>query len=488
MMKMKPESLDTTRASSERVASPEPSSTTNNIDMMKEQRDDTEIAADEDDKAAELPMILRKRKKDWTPEEQAAYAAMRSQKRHARKAKKREVRKSRPEVQPEYSFEDGYRLVKPYVYEFHTYAKQRWLGRELLSMFSEEFGANTPEYYRMAIRSGRITVNGKIVVPETIVRDRDYILHVAHRHEPPVLGQEIKIVYEDDDMLVVDKPPSMPTHACGAYRHNSLHSILCQLRPDIKQLNVVHRLDRLTSGVVIFAKTTAKAKELSLCIADREASKMYLARVRGHLPTQRDDAFKQRLNTTAAANCAASEITFPDDDTIFISCPLQCLSERDAIWQCHADGKESQTRVRVLRVDAQTTLVECKPITGRTHQIRLHLQLIGFPIANDPCYGGELHFGESAERKAAIALAERNRADRDPAEGTVDSETPRQDHESEEQFLERTCPWCHVSRDAAYNETQLHCTKLWLHALQYKLGGHVFQVPEPDWVAPSDDY
>jgi tRNA pseudouridine32 synthase len=66
--------------------------------------------------------------------------------------------------------------------------------------------------------------------------------------------------------LVVSKPPSMPTHACGSYRHNSLHSVLRHMRPDIEQLNIVHRLDRLTSGIVILAKTAAKAKELALCI------------------------------------------------------------------------------------------------------------------------------------------------------------------------------------------------------------------------------
>jgi tRNA pseudouridine32 synthase len=211
--------------------------------------------------------------------------------------------------------------------------------------------------------------------------------------------------------------------------------------------------------------------------ADREASKTYLARVRGHLPLKFDDAFKQKLIATATANCAASEITFPEPEegdegeTIHISCPLQCQSKRDAVYECHADGKESRTRVRVLRVDTHTTLVECKPITGRTHQIRLHLQLIGFPIANDPCYGGQLHFGETMARREAIAEAERTKASRDPAAGAaLDFVSPQQDGESEDDFLRRTCPWCNISAEAAYNETQLHCTKIWLHALEYKVG------------------
>ncbi|KAJ0411722.1 hypothetical protein ATCC90586_002106 [Pythium insidiosum] len=444
-----------------------------------------------------------KRKKDQrTEEELALHAEFRAKKRMARKERKRNVKAAAnaAAAEPDYYFSRGYRFVTPYVYEFRTHAKERWFGRTLLAMFTEEFGANSPEYYRAAIASGRITVNNKIVSPDTVIKNRDLVVHKAHRHEPPVSGEEVAIYHEDDEVLVVAKPPSMPTHPCGAYRHNSLHTIVSRMRPDLPTLNIVHRLDRLTSGIVILAKSGAKAKALAQCISDREASKTYLARVRGHLPLQLDDAFKQQLVATARANCAASEVSFLQDDSgadvIHVSCPLRCLSPRDAVWECHADGKESQTRVRVRRLDRATTLVECKPITGRTHQIRLHLQLLGFPIANDPCYGGELHFGESAERRAAIAVAAAQRETEAETEASTratapaDFTTPQRDGESDDEFLRRTCPWCHHDRgaDAAYNETQLHCARIWLHALEYKLGGHVFQVPEPSWAAPSDDY
>ncbi|GLD93221.1 hypothetical protein PINS_up001813 [Pythium insidiosum] len=442
-----------------------------------------------------------KRKKDErTEEELALHAEFRAKKRMARKERKRSVKAAAnaAAAEPDYYFSRGYRFVTPYVYEFRTFAKERWFGRTLLAMFTEEFGANSPEYYRAAIASGRITINNRIVSPDTVIKNRDLVVHKAHRHEPPVSGEEVVIHHEDDEVLVVAKPPSMPTHPCGAYRHNSLHTIVSRMRPDLPTLNIVHRLDRLTSGIVILAKSGAKAKALAQCISDREASKTYLARVRGHLPLQLDDAFKQRLVETARANCAASEVSFlqQDDDgadVIHVSCPLRCLSPRDAVWECHADGKESQTRVRVRRLDGATTLVECKPITGRTHQIRLHLQLLGFPIANDPCYGGELHFGESADRRAAIAVAQAHKEqERETVEEQEEKDftTPQRDGESEEAFLRRTCPWCHHDRgaDAAYNETQLHCARIWLHALEYKLGGHVFRVPEPSWAAPSSDY
>uniref|UniRef100_K3WJW7 Pseudouridine synthase RsuA/RluA-like domain-containing protein n=1 Tax=Globisporangium ultimum (strain ATCC 200006 / CBS 805.95 / DAOM BR144) TaxID=431595 RepID=K3WJW7_GLOUD len=409
----------------------------------------------------------------------------------------------------EYSFANGYRMVKPYVYEFRTYAKERWYDHDVLSVFTKEFGANSPEYYKFALQSGRISVNHTIVAPDTILKNGDLIIHKAHRHEPPVSAQEAAFVYEDDDVLVVSKPPSIPTHPCGAYRHNSLHSIVQHARPDLPQLNIVHRLDRLTSGIVLFAKTVAKAKSLSSCIvksmcdvllsasnnaiewnslvADRQVSKTYLARGRGHFPTALTDEFKQKLIEDAKARCSASEITFTNENQIRISCPLRCLSARDAMWECHEDGKPSETLVSLVRHGNSTSLLKCKPITGRTHQIRLHLQLIGFPIANDPCYGGELHFGESKERLEEIAKAKQRKNELPPKQ-EVDFSMPQQPDESEDEFMKRTCSWCYIGADEAFNETQLHCSKIWLHALEYKLDGHVFQVPEPSWASPSDEY
>ncbi|GMF17350.1 unnamed protein product [Phytophthora fragariaefolia] len=274
----------------------------------------------------------------------------------------------------------GYRMVEPYVYEFRTFAKARWFGRELLEIFTKEFGANSPEYYN-----------------------------------------------------------------------------------------------------------AAKAKALSSIIADRQASKTYLARVHGQFPDLLGSAIREKLVNEAKSNCSASDVSFPSEGGILISCPLRCFSARDGVWECHEEGKPSETLVRLVRTDKCTSLVECKPITGRTHQIRLHLQLIGSPIANDPCYGGELHFGESPERTKQIAAAKRSKADLPPKD-PVDFSTPRKENESEEDFMKRTCTWCYVGEAEAFNETQLHCLKIWLHALEYKLDGQVYKVPEPSWAAPSTEY
>ncbi|RLN21285.1 hypothetical protein BBJ28_00009137 [Nothophytophthora sp. Chile5] len=442
----------------------------------------------------------KQRKKQRRAEQDPVELAERQNKR--RKAKKDAKNAGRFIAEaPAYSFANGYRMVEPYVYEFRAFAKQRWFKRELLEIFTTEFGAYSPDYYvrdlsrdgvwQLAIASGRILVNHQVVAPDTVIKNGDLIIHKAHRHEPPVSGEEVAVVYEDEDLvrtqpanhflsapvlvdrclrelplplfcllleqIVVSKPPSIPTHPCGAYRHNSLHSIVQANRPDLPQLNI------------------------------RQASKTYLARVRGQFPSALGSAIQEQLASEAKAKCAASIITFPDEDTILINCPLRCLSARDGVWECHEEGKPSETLVRLVRTDNCTSLLQCKPITGRTHQIRLHLQLLGFPIANDPCYGGELHFGESVARTEEIAAAKRLKAER-PVKDPVDFSTPRKETESEDEFMRRTCTWCFVGEAEAFNETQLHCSKIWLHALEYKLDGQEFRVPEPSWAAPSTEY
>ncbi|RLN65657.1 hypothetical protein BBJ28_00001824 [Nothophytophthora sp. Chile5] len=412
------------------------------------------VASRNEDNAGVLSK--KQRKKQRRAEKDPVELAERQNKR--RKAKKDAKNAGRFIAEaPAYSFANGYRMVEPYVYEFRTFAKQRWFNRELLEIFTTEFGAYSPDYYvrylsrdgvwQLAIASGRISVNHQVVAPDTVIKNGDLIIHKAHRHEPPVSGEEVAVVYEDED-LVRTQPAN---HLLSRLWYTDLHPVYLWLS------------------------------------AARQASKTYLARVRGQFPSALGSAIQEQLASEAKAKCAASTITFPDGDSILVSCPLRCLSARDGVWECHEEGKPSETLVRLVRTDNCTSLLQCKPVTGRTHQIRLHLQLLGFPIANDPCYGGELHFGESVARTEEIAAAKRLKAER-PVKDPADFSTPRKETESEDEFMRRTCTWCFVGEAEAFNETQLHCSKIWLHALEYKLDGQEFKVPEPSWAASSIEY
>ncbi|EQC28080.1 hypothetical protein SDRG_14173 [Saprolegnia diclina VS20] len=393
---------------------------------------------------------------------------------------KRQKVEAEPAVVAEYEIRDGYRYVKPYVFKFMAHAKQRWFNRTLMDVFTTEFGAFSPDYYVMAIESGRITLNGARTTPETVLKNGDLICHMTHRHEPPVVGDDIPVVYETPDLVVVSKPSTVPTHPCGAYRHNSLHFIVLASRPDLTALHIVHRLDRLTSGVVVLAKTTAKARELSKCIADRTASKAYLARVRGEYPETLTPEWLASASATAAATTPLAVLSMESPTQLRIQCPLACKSHKDGVWGCAVpgeDAKEAETVVEFrCAMDDGTSVVYVKPVTGRTHQIRLHLQLLGLPIANDPCYGGQLHFG-----RHDLLATEDNSVIKDKDDDTAYF-TPRLDGESDDAFMQRTCTRCQTVQ---VNRNHLHCSCIWLHALEYKLAGDTFAVPPPAWATPK---
>jgi 23S rRNA-/tRNA-specific pseudouridylate synthase len=386
------------------------------------------------------------------------------------------------------------RTIEPYPYTFSTFCKARWIGRSVLDVYCSEFGSYPKSYYESAIRQGRIQVSSKQVDLEYKLKGQDKLTHTVHRHEPSVVvsdtpsdGQPpIIIVAETDDLVVVDKPGTLPVHPCGAYQHNSLLPIM---EASHGRLHVIHRIDRLTSGLMLLAKNSKVAQTWGKALMERSTcNKVYVARVKGKFPTKCPTALKRRMdegepvvvvqygvktsNTTSKddldvvvpprqANALGfwisnkegaldttssvddvfeSQLSIDqwlsddDDDKVnnkkealwfHLACPTRIANHKDGV--CEAGGfddlsdelykksvKPAQTSFGVVRYDAATdsTIVMCRPQTGRTHQIRLHLQYLGHAIANDPCYGGELWYGDTkgkmACQEAAAILAKLN--------------------------------------------------------------------------------
>ncbi|XP_023154743.2 RNA pseudouridylate synthase domain-containing protein 2 [Amphiprion ocellaris] len=277
-----------------------------------------------------------------------------------------------------YYFESGLRKVYPYYFDFKTYCKGRWIGKTLLDVFNSEFRAESIEYYQMAAKEGRIKLNETPVEDLSVVlRNNDHMRNTVHRHEPPVVGRPLEVLVDDGEVLVVDKPASIPVHPCGRFRHNTVIFILGKER-GISELHTVHRLDRLTSGVLLFARTLEKSKQLDQLVRDRQLEKEYVCRVDGE---------------------------FPEGELICEE-PILVVSFKIGLCRVDPKGKECRTVFQRLSFNGKTSVVRCLPLTGRTHQIRVHLQYLGFPIVNDPIYGASAwgphrgkggHIGKSDE-------------------------------------------------------------------------------------------
>jgi len=268
---------------------------------------------------------------------------------------------------------DGLRWVEQYEYEFRSYAKGRWVHRLLLEVCQKEFIAQNADYYKTAIENGRIKINNNTVTTDYVFNNNDLFTHRAECCENPVSAEPIRVVFEDDKIIAVCKPSSIPIHACGGYRVNTLTSILQFDRSDAEELLPAHRIDRLTSGLVILGKSPEAAREVSDSIAhDAEVEKVYLARVKGALVGPK--------RVQGFIKC----VDFRVGKFVFHPGTIGDPSHNE-------ENKFSETEIEsvVYYPDLDESLVKCRPITGRTHQIRLHLQSIGHPIVNDICYGGE---------------------------------------------------------------------------------------------------
>ncbi|XP_054421553.1 pseudouridylate synthase RPUSD2 [Pteronotus mesoamericanus] len=257
-----------------------------------------------------------------------------------------------------YYFEGGLRKVRPYYFDFRTYCKGRWVGHSLLHVFSTEFRAQPLAYYEAAVRAGRLHLNEEPVQDLSIVlKDNDFLRNTVHRHEPPVTAEPVRLLAENEDMVVVDKPSSIPVHPCGRFRHNTVIFILGK-EHQLKELHPLHRLDRLTSGVLMFAKTAAVSERIHEQVRDRQLEKEYVCRVEGEFP--------------------AEEVTCKE--------PILVVSYKVGVCRVDSRGKPCETVFQRLSYNGHSSVVRCRPLTGRTHQIRVHLQFLGHPILNDPIY------------------------------------------------------------------------------------------------------
>ena len=236
----------------------------------------------------------------------------------------------------------------------------------------DKYLGETTDYTRSKIQkmieNGNILVNNNKVKSSYTLKENDNVGVTDYVEETDILPENISldIYYEDNDLIVVNKPSGMVVHPAPGnysgtlvnalmYHTNNLSTVNTSIRPGI-----VHRIDADTSGLLIVAKNDKSHNLLAEAIQKKEVVREYIALVDGVI----------------------------NEDTATIDAPIgRDKNDRKKMAVTSENSKDAITHIRVLDRYKDSTLIRCKLETGRTHQIRVHLNYIGHPVVNDPVYG-----------------------------------------------------------------------------------------------------
>lgn len=221
------------------------------------------------------------------------------------------------------------------------------------------------------INDNNILVNGKSVKASYIVRVDDLIeCDFEYKEKIDILPEDIPldIVYEDDDLLVVNKPSGMVVHpAVGNYSHTLVNALMYHCN-NLSQVNgvirpgIVHRIDADTSGLLLVAKNDMAHVDLAKQISEKSVKREYITLVDGVIK----------------------------EDTATIDAPIgRDVKNRKKMCVTADNSKDAITNIRVIERYKNSTLITCSLLTGRTHQIRVHMNYIGHSVINDPVYGSK---------------------------------------------------------------------------------------------------
>src|SRR5689334_7973448 len=224
-------------------------------------------------------------------------------------------------------------------------------------------GVPKSHVYRV-LRSGEVRVNSGRIKPEYRLKAGDRIrvppIRIAEKKEPVARSLGLPVVHEDDALIVIDKPSGVAVHGGSGVSFGVIESLRAE-RPQAKLLELAHRLDRDTSGLLIVAKKRTALVELHRMLREGEVEKVYLAVAKG-IPGRPAFDVRESLHK-------------------------YLTSEGERRVAVREDGKASVTKVRVVKAGEAFSLLELRLLTGRTHQIRVHLEHAGHPVVGDDKYG-----------------------------------------------------------------------------------------------------
>lgn len=227
------------------------------------------------------------------------------------------------------------------------------------------------------IKDGNVLVNGKVTKPSYSVKKGDSIEYEIVEEDMDVEPENIPldIVYEDDDVIVINKANGMVVHPAPGNYHGTLVNALMYHFKNLSSINgalrpgIVHRIDADTTGLLMVAKNDKAHEILAKELEEKKTKRKYIALVWGVI----------------------------EEDTATIDAPIGRDPKDRKKMAVVAGGKPSVTHIEVLKRYKDATLIECVLETGRTHQIRVHLNYIGHPLVNDPVYGKRKLIDESGQ-------------------------------------------------------------------------------------------
>ncbi|ODV83901.1 hypothetical protein CANARDRAFT_202328 [[Candida] arabinofermentans NRRL YB-2248] len=345
---------------------------------------------------------------------------------------------------PKWYFKNGLRYIEPYFHKVTTKATSKWINKTIIEVMKSQFVDRKIDHYNNLIETGdmKITRKGEVITGSILFNEKlqkgDLVSNSVHIHEIPVADSPIKTIFEDENLLVVDKPGGIPVHPTIGYKYNTILEILKHER-GYKQLHLCHRLDYVTSGILIIAKNMKTFHKIVKVIEFKEnLEKVYVARVTGEFPKNLE-CHEKIVNLDLKKPYGDGTPTPKKASTLF------------ELIQYNPDLNES--------------IVRCMPQTGRKHQLRIHLRNLGYPIVNDPIYGIGKILSEPMKRNPSKTKFAQL------AQLAMDDIKVRQ-----------TDKKCDICLKDGYVDPKLSDMSIYLHSCEYTYkGGWSYTTNLPEW-------
>lgn len=237
-------------------------------------------------------------------------------------------------------------------------------GRKIESLLENELSVSRSLIAKLKRTDGGVLLNGESAMLVARVKTGDTLLvNIPEGGAGGIVGtkMELDILFEDEDVLAVNKPGDMPVHPSGKHEADTLMNGVIHYLGESGECHIITRLDRDTTGVVLIAKNAHSAKLLTEEMKKGGIEKEYVAMVEG----------------------------VPSPEKGEICAPIKKAEEKGIKRIVSESGKEALSLYEIIETDGETSLVRLVPVTGRTHQLRVHLSYIGHPIVGDRMYGAK---------------------------------------------------------------------------------------------------